>query len=205
MLRAERYCTVCLKVPSLTAWHYVKEGCLHLFSFFLPLFPPFCSPSLFSLFSPTTLTGILQKETKFPRMVCQLNRDLHGLVTALKPTKTTKTLIADGQPVTIHGLDCEAHYRLSRTTLSTSCFFFDLLASMSPKVLKVFSSFITSLISYLFAFNLCLFGCSLIALKQHTLLFIYCELFTLLHEKFKLNYSVMKTLESNRYDTPKLH
>lgn len=45
----------------------------------------------------------------------------------------------------------------------------------------------------------------LIALKQHTLLFIYCELFTLLHEKFKLNYSVMKTLESNRYDTPKLH
>lgn len=149
------------KGAEFTAWHYVKEGCLHLFSFFLSLFPSFCSPSLFSLFSPTTLTGILQKETKFPRMVCQLNRDLHGLVTALKPTKTTKTLIADGQPVTIHGLDCEAHYRLSRTTLSTSCFFFDLLASMSPKVLKVFSSFITSLISYLFAFNLCLFGCSL--------------------------------------------
>lgn len=133
LLRAERYCTVCLKVPSLTAWHYVKEGCLHLFSFFLSLFPSFCSPSLFSLFSPTTLTGILQKETKFPRMVCQLNRDLHGLVTALKPTKTTKTLIADGQPVTIHGLDCEAHYRLSRTTLSTSCFFLTFWLPCHPK------------------------------------------------------------------------
>lgn len=42
----------------------------------------------------------------------------------------------------------------------------------------------------------------LIALKQPTLLFIYCELFTLLHEKFKLNYSIMKKLESNRYDHP---
>lgn len=120
LLRAERFCPVCLKVPSLTAWHSVKEGCLYLFFSFSPFFLFPLSPFPFS---PTTLTGILQKETKFPRMVCQLNRDLHGLVTALKPTKTTKTLIADGQPVTIHGLDCEVHYRLSRTTLSTSCWF----------------------------------------------------------------------------------
>lgn len=104
--------TVFLRLNSI-----VLSKSLYLFSFFLSLPPP-----LFP-FLPTTLTGILQKETKFPRMVCQLNRDLHGLVTALKRTKTTKTLIADGQPVTIHGLDCEVHYRLSRTTLSTSCWF----------------------------------------------------------------------------------
>lgn len=45
----------------------------------------------------------------------------------------------------------------------------------------------------------------LIALKQHTFLFIYCELFTLLHEKFKLNDSIIKKLESNRYETSKLY
>lgn len=140
--------------------HYAKEGCLcfserealiklicvlpHpalLFSFssfllpYLPSFPISSSPLLHLLF-PFFPTGILQKESKFPRMVCRLNRDLHGLVTALKPTKTTKTLIADGQPVTSRGLDCEVRYCLSRTTLSKS-HWFDVLASTSPTVLKI--------------------------------------------------------------------
>lgn len=117
-------------------------------------------------------------------MVCRLNRDLHGLVIALKPTKTTKTLIADGQPVTSRGLDCEVHYHLSRTILSKSCWF-DLLASTSPTVLKFY------LIHRLPWFHICLHlihvylslltdGCS-VAVKQHAyFLFIYCELFTLL-------------------------
>lgn len=52
-------------------------------------------------------TGMAQKENKFPRMVCRQTRSLHGLVTAPKPTKTTKTLIADGQPMTGLGLDCD--------------------------------------------------------------------------------------------------
>lgn len=151
---------------------------LHSFSFSsfssLPSLPSLslCCP-LFLLY----LTGILQKESKFPRMVCRPNRDLHGLVTALKPTKTTKTLIADGQPVTSHGPDCEVHYHLSRTTLSKSCWF-DLLASISPTVLQFY------LIHSLPWFHICLRlihvylslltdGCS-VALKQHTyLLFIY--------------------------------
>lgn len=89
------------------------------------LFSP--SSSFPPLSSPPLPTGILQKESKFPRMVCRLSRDLHGLVTALKPTKTTKTLIADGQPVTSRGLDCEVHYHLSRTTLCKS-YWFDLFA-----------------------------------------------------------------------------
>lgn len=111
---------------------YVKGGCIcfskrksiiKLTDVLLshPLFFSLSSLSLPSLLcppSPLYLTGIPQKESKFPRTVCRLNRDLHGLVTALKPTKTTKTLIADGQPVTSRGLDCEVHYHLSRTTLS---------------------------------------------------------------------------------------
>lgn len=140
----------------MTARHCVVEAVHAHFPFSPPFFPfPFC---LSLRFPNLALTGILQKETKFPRMVCRLSRDLHGLVTDLKRTKTTKTLIAGGQPVTTRGLDCEAHCHLSRTTLSTS---FDLLASTSPKVLKFLLNSSFSLISYLFAFDLCLFGSSL--------------------------------------------
>lgn len=155
------------------------------------MFSPFF-PTVFSFLlllplssSPLHPTGILRKESKFPRMVCRLNRDLHGLVTALKPTKTTKTLIADGQPVTSHGPDCEVHYHLSRTTLSKSSWF-DHLASTSPTVLQFY------LIHSLPWFHICLrlihvylslltdgmLGC----LKAtYLFFFVYlCELFTLL-------------------------
>lgn len=134
---------------------------------------------------PLHPTGILRKESKFPRMVCRLNRDLHGLVTALKPTKTTKTLIADGQPVTSHGPDCEVHYHLSRTTLSKSSWF-DHLASTSPTVLQFY------LIHSLPRFHICLrlihvylslLTDGMLSCLKATYLFFFvylCELFTLL-------------------------
>lgn len=160
-------------------WCYFPSSSL-FFSFSSPSFP---SPSLLCPPSPLYLTGILQKESKFPRMVCRLNRDLHGLVTALKPTKTTKTLIADGQPVTSRGLDCEVHYHLSRTTLSKSCWF-DLFGFHSPTVLKFSLIHRLPWFLYLFAFNSCLFESfnwwMLSCLKATYLLFVYCKLFTLL-------------------------
>lgn len=149
---------------------------LFSFSFFFPIPSLLCPIPHPSPPPHLYLTGILRKESKFPRMVCRLSRDLHGLVTALKPTKTTKTLIADGQPVTSLGLDCEVHYHLSRTILSKSCWF-DLLSSTSPTVLQFY------LIHSLPWFHICLHlihvystlltdGCS-VAFKATYLPFVY--------------------------------
>lgn len=80
-------------------------------------------------------TGMEQKENRFPKMVCHQTRNLHGLVTAPKPTKTTKTLLADGQPMTDHGLDCDIQKHLQQKTPFFSIvywFWFNLLASDFP-------------------------------------------------------------------------
>lgn len=87
---------------------------------------------LFFFLSPT---GMGQKENKFPKTVCPQTRNLHGLVTAPKPTKTTKTLLADGQPMTARGLDCEPQNHLQQQKPFFSMvywYWFNLLASDFP-------------------------------------------------------------------------
>jgi len=89
--------------------------------------------SLISLSSFST--GMGQKENRFPKMVCHQTRNLHGLVTAPKPTKTTKTLLADGQPMTDRGLDCDIQSFAAKGTFFFSMvywYWFNLLASDFP-------------------------------------------------------------------------
>lgn len=65
-------------------------------------------------------------------MVCHPTKNLPGLVTAPKPTKTTKTLIADGQLVNDLGLDSETQCNWQKPI---GCFSFDFPPSRWPSVL----------------------------------------------------------------------
>lgn len=88
-------------------------------------------------------TGMGQKENRFPKTVCHQTRNLHGLVTAPKPTKTTKTLLADGQPMTDRGLDCDIQSFAAKDT-----FFFSVWSTGTGLIFWLQISLLLSLPSH---------------------------------------------------------